>query len=129
MKLVTGFRSYAKTQSNYKQLQQFFLLHRDSSRRGKLAESCGHFDLDYKAIAKIIVALMDIPQPWILSTDRTARSFGQIRFNILILSIVHVGVAYPIVWEMLEKKGNFFLDRKTQGKQHLTFGDRQTSRF
>ncbi len=31
---------------------------------------------------------------------------GQIRFNILILGIVHDGVAYPIVWEMLEKKGN-----------------------
>ena len=30
-----------------------------------------HFDLDYKAHAKIIVALVDIPQPWILSTDRT----------------------------------------------------------
>ncbi len=31
---------------------------------------------------------------------------GQIRFNILILGIVHDGVAYPVVWEMLEKKGN-----------------------
>ena len=50
--------------------------------------------------------MVDIPQPWILSTDRTEWSFGQIRFNILILGIVHDGVAYPVVWKILEKKGN-----------------------
>lgn len=49
---------------------------------------------------------MDIPQPWILSTDRTEWSFGSTRFNILMLGVVHDGVAYPLIWEMLEKKGN-----------------------
>lgn len=49
---------------------------------------------------------MEIPQPWILSTDRTEWSFGQTRFNILMLGVVHEGVAYPLLWEMLEKKGN-----------------------
>ena len=53
--VATGFRSHAKTESNYKRLQRFFR----------------HFDSDYQAIAKIVIALMDIPQPWILSTDRT----------------------------------------------------------
>ncbi len=48
---------------------------------------------------------MGIPQPWILSTDRTEWPFGQTRFNILMLGIVHHGVAYPIVWKMLDKKG------------------------
>jgi hypothetical protein len=49
---------------------------------------------------------MEIPQPWILSTDRTEWSFGQTRFNILMLGVVHEGVADPLLWEMLEKKGN-----------------------
>ena len=49
---------------------------------------------------------MDIPQPWVLSTDRTEWSFGATRFNILMLGIVHNGVPYPLVWEMLDKKGN-----------------------
>lgn len=61
--LATGFRSNAKTESSYKRLQRFFR----------------YFDLDYQAIAQIIVTLMNIPQPWVLSTE---------------------------VWEMLEKKGN-----------------------
>jgi hypothetical protein len=49
---------------------------------------------------------MEIPQPWVLSTDRTEWSFGNTRFNILFLGVVHEGVAYPLLWEMLEKKGN-----------------------
>jgi hypothetical protein len=49
---------------------------------------------------------MNIPQPWVLSIDRTEWSFGQTRFNIFMLKVVHQGVAYPLVWAMLEKKGN-----------------------
>ena len=47
--LATGFRSNAKTESSYKRLQRFF---RD-------------FDLDYSLIAKAVVNLMEIPQPWV----------------------------------------------------------------
>ena len=49
---------------------------------------------------------MDLPQPWVLSTDRTEWSFGQTRFNLLFLGVVHQGVAYQLWWEMLDKKGN-----------------------
>lgn len=58
------------------------------------------------------MALMDIPQPWILSTDRTEWSFGNTRFNILMLGVVHNGVAYPVVWTMLNKKGNSNSDER-----------------
>ncbi len=63
-------------------------------------------------IAKVIVPLMNIPQPWVLSLDRTEWSSGQIRFNILMLGLVHEGVAYPLVWQMLEKKGNSDSDER-----------------
>lgn len=59
------------------------------------------FELDYLLIAKAIVRIMDLQQPWVVSTE-TEWSFGKTRFNILILGIVHNGVAYPLVWEMLE---------------------------
>jgi len=55
VKLVTGFRSLAKSESSYKKLQRFFR----------------YFDVQQEEIAKIFVALINIPQPWILSTDRT----------------------------------------------------------
>jgi hypothetical protein len=69
VEIATGFRNEVKTDSNYKRLQRFF----------------GKFDLDYPSVAKLIVALMKIPQPWVLSIDRTQWSFGQTRFNIFIL--------------------------------------------
>lgn len=96
VELAAGFRSSAKTESNYKRLQRFFR----------------NFELDYEAVAKVVVALMNIPQPWVLSTDRTEWSFGQKRFNFLFLGVVHDGVAYPVVWTMLEKKGNSHGDER-----------------
>ena len=105
--LATGFRSNAKTESNYKRLQRFFR----------------NFDLDYTVIAKAVVTLMNIPQPWVLSTDRTEWSFGEKRFNVLLLGVVHNGVAYPLFWEMLEKKGNSNHDERVDllERFYLTF--------
>ena len=88
--LATGFRSNAKIDSSSKRLQRFF----------------SKFELDYTLIAKAVINLMEIPQSWVLSVDRTEWSFGETRFNLLFLGIVHNGVAFPVVWDALEKKGN-----------------------
>jgi len=88
--LSTGFRGKAAQESHYKRLQRFFR----------------HFDLDYYDFAHTVVALMDIPEPWVLSIDRTQWQFGPVVFNILTLGIVHEGVAFPVLWWMLDKKGN-----------------------
>lgn len=102
VELATGFRSNAKTESSHKRLQRFFR----------------NFDLNYAEIAKAVITLMDIPQPWVLSTDRTEWSFGEKRFNLLFLGIVHDGIAYPIVWTTLEKKGN------SNGNERMDLVDR-----
>ena len=102
--LACGFRSCAQTESNYKRLQRFFQ----------------KFELDYALIARLIVALINIPQPWVLSLDRTEWAFGQTRFNIFVLGVVHQGIAYPVVWTMLNKKGNSDSNRPVQ---HLTFSN------
>lgn len=49
---------------------------------------------------------MAIPEPWVLSIDRTEWQFGDCVFNILMLGIVHEGVAFPVVWCLLDKRGN-----------------------
>jgi hypothetical protein len=53
--VATGFRNTAQQSSNYKRLQRFFK----------------NYKLDDSLMAKAIVTLMDLPQPWILSLDRT----------------------------------------------------------
>ena len=88
--LSIAFRNCAKSESSYKRLQRFFT----------------HFELDFTIIAKTIVSLINIPQSWILSIDRTQWSFGSTCFNIFVLGIIHNGIAFPITWIMLDKKGN-----------------------
>ena len=88
--IATGFSGKAKVESHYKRLQRFF---RD-------------FDVDYESIALMVVKVMKIPEPWIISIDRTDWQFGKTVFNVLTLGGVHHGVAFPLVWIMLDKKGN-----------------------
>ena len=88
--LATGFCGPAQIDSNYKRLQRFFR----------------HYEVDELAIAQTIVGLLDIPEPWVLSIDRTEWKFGQTVFNILVLGVVYEGVALPLVWTMLDKRGN-----------------------
>lgn len=109
--LATGFRGKAKTDSNYKRLQRFFR----------------HYEMDYAEIAQAVVALMAIPEPWVLSLDRTEWQFGKCIFNILMLGVVHEGIAFPLVWCSLDKRGNSNSDeRMTLFNQFLEqFGDRE----
>lgn len=88
--LATGFSGLAHPASHYKRLQRFFR----------------HFEMDYYDFAQLVVSLMAIPEPWVLSLDRTQWQFGETVFNILTLGIVHEGVAIPVLWWMLDKKGN-----------------------
>jgi hypothetical protein len=94
--LALGFEGKALPESNYKRLQRLF--------RG--------FNLDYNAIAKIVVSWMQIPQPWVLSLDRTTWELGKHCYNILTLGIIHQGVAFPVLWWILDKKGNSNSDER-----------------
>lgn len=62
--------------------------------------------MDYRAIAHTVANLMNIPQPWVLSIDRTEWKFGKVTFNILLLGIVYQGIAFPVAWSLLDKRGN-----------------------
>lgn len=88
--LATAFPNLAKAESNYKRMQRFLR----------------SFELDYDQIAQLVVRLMDIPKPWVLSVDRTTWEFGGVTINILMLGVVHQGVAFPLFWHLLDKRGN-----------------------
>lgn len=88
--LCLGFEGTAKSQSSLKRLSRFFR----------------QFEVKDEEIAQIVVNWMKIPQPWVLSLDRTTWKVGKTWHNMLVLGIVQEGMAYPILWEMLEKKGN-----------------------
>ena len=94
--LATAFPGLAKPESHYKRQQRFF--------RG--------FELDYAVIAYLVVAWLAIPEPWVLAVDRTQWDVGTTPINILTLGVVHEGIAFPLVWVMLDKKGNSNTDER-----------------
>ena len=88
--LAVAFPGLAKPESHYKRQQRFFR----------------SFELDYAVIAKLVVAWLALPEPWVLAVDRTQWNVGKTTVNILTLGVVHEGFAFPLVWMLLDKKGN-----------------------
>lgn len=80
----------AATASNYKRIQRFL----------------SGYELKYAEIAVFIVRLINQSKPCILTLDRTNWKFGEKNINILVLGIVYRGVAIPIFWKLLNKRGN-----------------------
>ena len=94
--LSVAFPGRAKPASHYKRQQRFFRA----------------FELDYAVVARLVAAWMAIPEPWVLAVDRTQWDVGTTTVNILTLGVVHEGIAFPLVWTMLDKKGNSNTDER-----------------
>ena len=81
--------SKVETSSNLRRIQRFF----------------AGFTIDFDLIARVLEFLIPLKAPYKLSLDRTNWQFMNINFNILCLSVVADGVALPLLWVMLDKKG------------------------
>ena len=79
----------AKQDSHYKRCQRFLRF----------------FDLPFAEIARLVMRLLGIKEPSVISLDRTDWYVGDTPVNILMLSVVFQGVAFPLLWTVLEKKG------------------------
>ena len=56
-------------------------------------------------MARFVVRLLGVPGPWVLTVDRTDWYVGETPLNVMMLGIVYRGVAFPMLWMILEKKG------------------------
>jgi hypothetical protein len=88
--IASVFPGRAKTESHYKRIHRFLRF----------------FDISYAVIAVLLVSLIGVPRPWVLTLDRSNWQLGKTPLNILVLGIVYKGVAIPVLWTILEKKGN-----------------------
>jgi hypothetical protein len=79
----------AKADSHYKRCQRFLRF----------------FDLPFAEVAHLVIKLLGITAPFVISIDRTDWYLGTTPLNILMLSLVSKGVAFPLLWTVLEKKG------------------------
>lgn len=88
--LAHCFDSLAKSDSCLRRIQRFF----------------AEFDLSHDLIARFLYSLLPASGKKVLLIDRTNWKFGQTDINVFMLAIAHEGVAYPLMFTMLPKRGN-----------------------
>lgn len=89
-KLSNAFDSEAKASSSLRRIQRFI----------------AGYILDSDLIARLIFGLLPEKTNLKLSIDRTNWKFGQTDINIFMLGISYKGVAFPLLFKMLKKRGN-----------------------
>jgi hypothetical protein len=86
---ATAFPGRAEVESHYRRRQRFF-----QPVESKPA-----------LIAHVVVAFLpDTTSPFAL--DRTTGMLGGFPMNFLVFSVVHPGIAFPMFWTLLPKKGH-----------------------
>jgi hypothetical protein len=87
--IAVFFSGNAKTESNYKRIKRFLRF----------------FSIDKVELARLVVSLMKLEPPFVITIDRTEWQLGKSWVNVLMLAVVHRGVAVPLLWRVFEKKG------------------------
>ncbi|MEM7735252.1 MAG: IS4 family transposase [Deinococcota bacterium] len=93
--LSLAFQGVTQPESSYRRIKRFFTEMR----------------LDKIKAAHLILRLLP-PPPYTICADRTNWQFGSFDINILVIAIVHRGIAFPIVWSFLSKQGNSSSDER-----------------
>ena len=86
---------------------------RDSNLR-RLQRFLAEYALNLDIIAKVIFALLPVKTGLVLSLDRTNWKFGEVNINILMLGVTYKGVAFPLLFTLLDKRGNSNWQERTQ---------------
>jgi hypothetical protein len=89
-KLANVFESHSQAASSLRRVQHFI----------------ANFPLCSDLIAKIIFSLLPDKEYVRLSIDRTNWKFGKTNINIFMLGVTYKGVAFPLMFTMLDKRGN-----------------------
>lgn len=89
-RLASGFDTGVDKSSSYRRIQRFMR----------------EFDFSMKIVSSLIYILLPIKNNLVLVLDRTNWKFGRKNINILMLGISYENVAFPLMFKMLDKRGN-----------------------
>ncbi len=92
-KIASAMPTSVERDSNLRRLQRFLARYA--------------FNLD-------LFALLPVKTGLVLSLDRTNWKFGKVNINILMLGVTYKGVAFPLLFTMLDKRGNSNWKERTQ---------------
>ncbi len=97
-KIASAMPTSVERNSNLRRVQRF------------LAGYAINLDL----IPKVIFALLPVKTGLVLSLDRTNWKFGVVNINILMLGVTYKGVAFPLLFIMLDKRDNSNRQERTR---------------
>lgn len=106
-KLAIAFDGNALVESNLRKIQRFI----------------ANYALSSDLVAKFIFSLLPQQKNLVLSIDRTNWQFGSIDINIFMLGVCYKGVAFPLLFTMLAKRGN------SNSKERIELVDRYIQLF
>lgn len=90
MSLANVFDNNASSESSMRRIQRFM----------------ADFDLPMKLISTFIFGILPEKKKLVLVLDRTNWKFGNSNINILMLGICYKNIAIPLMFKMLDKRGN-----------------------
>lgn len=97
-RLATAFTTETDKSSSYRRIQRFM----------------ANFDFSMEVVAKLIFKLLPIVGKRTLIIDRTNWKFGKTDINIFMLGVSYKNVAFPIMFKMLDKRGNSSCDERIE---------------
>lgn len=97
-RLASGFKSKADKNSSYRRIQRFMT----------------QFNMPMETISKLIFCLLPSKTNLCLVLDRTNWKFGDKNINILMLGVSYKNVAFPLMFKMLDKRGNSGSDERIE---------------
>jgi len=89
-KLASAFDNRTSKDSSMRRIQRF------------MAQTVLNMDV----VAKLVMKLLPVKGPYVLSMDRTNWKFGEENINALVIGITYKKVAFPILFKLLDKRGN-----------------------
>ncbi len=78
---------------------------RDSNLR-RIQRFVANYALNLDLVARMIFPLLPVKDGLVLSMDRTNWKFGEFNINILTPGITYKGIAFPLLFSLLDKRGN-----------------------
>ena len=102
-KLADTMPTAVDKDSNLRRLQRFF----------------ARYVLDLDIIARMIFSQLPVKTGLVLSMDRTDWKFGEFNINILMLGITYKGIAFPLIFSLLSKRGNSNREERKKIMEHF----------
>lgn len=97
-KIAGALKAGVKRESNYRRIQRFL----------------SGYDVDFAMLGGLLLHLLPQTPSYEVVVDRTEWYFGETPVNILMVGIVHEGMAFPIAWRVLSSEGSSDADAQSE---------------